>query len=125
MDYLIGCLVCGGEITYSEVAAGLSCHYCGVTADTNAYCVNGHYVCDSCHNASANDLIERVCSRTDSVSPLSIALTLLKSPAVKMHGPDIIFSSPRSCWWPTVTVSTAQRGTGSGRFGRRGSGRRT
>jgi hypothetical protein len=94
MDHQSGCLVCGGEIFYSEVAADLSCYYCGVTTPANAYCGNGHYICDTCHNASANDLIERFCTRTDTVSPLSIALTLMKNPVVKMHGPEHHFLVP-------------------------------
>jgi hypothetical protein len=37
---------------------------------------------------TANDLIERYCSNTDLTSPLSMAMTLMKNPALKMHGPE-------------------------------------
>ena len=48
----------------------------------------GHYVCDACQHGTANDLIERYCCASDSVNPLAMALTLMKRPAVRMHGPD-------------------------------------
>lgn len=88
MKYGTGCLVCGNDIRYSETTATQTCYYCGVTNETNASCRMGHYVCDACHNGSANDLIERYCSRTDSTSPVQMALTLMNNSAVKMHGPE-------------------------------------
>jgi hypothetical protein len=94
MEYGTGCLVCGEAVIYSELTVTLTCYYCGVRKDTNASCRMGHYVCDACHKGSANDLIERYCSTTDSALPLSIALTLMKNPVVKMHGPEHHFLVP-------------------------------
>lgn len=94
MDFGTGCLVCGDEIIYSEVVTTFTCFFCGVTKETNTSCRMGHYVCDACHNGSANDLIERYCSTTHSAHPLSIALTLMKNPVVKMHGPEHHFLVP-------------------------------
>ncbi len=94
MNYLTGCLVCGAELSYSRRYTSRTCYYCGVTQETNASCSEGHYVCDSCHNGTANDLIERYCGNTGSTSPLSMALTMMKNPAVKMHGPEHHFLVP-------------------------------
>lgn len=88
MSYQTGCLVCGDELSYSDNRSVRTCFYCGIERLTNASCRRGHYVCDDCHNGSANDLIERYCSSTDSPAPLAMALTLMNNPSVKMHGPE-------------------------------------
>jgi hypothetical protein len=88
MEFGSGCLICGDELLYFNNFETLTCFYCGVTKETNASCRNGHYVCDACHNGTANDLIERYCSRDASASPVFLAMTLMKNPAVKMHGPE-------------------------------------
>lgn len=88
MEYGSGCLVCGVDLHYSEYPATQTCFYCGLAKETNASCQNGHYVCDACHNGTANDLIERYCSSAASASPVALAMTLMKNPAVKMHGPE-------------------------------------
>jgi hypothetical protein len=93
-EYGTGCLICGEELFYSEIIAARTCFYCGVTKQSNASCRNGHFVCDACHNGTANDLIERYCSGVASASPLALALMLMNSPAVKMHGPEHHFLVP-------------------------------
>jgi hypothetical protein len=94
MEYGTGCLICGEELFYSEIIATRTCYYCGVTKQSNASCRNGHFVCDACHNGTANDLIVRYCSSVASASPVALAMTLMNSPAVKMHGPEHHFLVP-------------------------------
>jgi len=94
MEYKSGCLICGDELLYSEYLSTETCFYCGVMKETNSCCSSGHYVCDTCHNGTANDLIERYCCSTGSTSPLSLAISLMKNPAVKMHGPEHHFLVP-------------------------------
>lgn len=94
MEYSSGCIICGDDLTYSENFATRTCFYCGVAKETNSCCGSGHYVCDACHNGTANDLIQRYCSSTDSTSPLSLAMSLMKNPVVKMHGPEHHFLVP-------------------------------
>jgi hypothetical protein len=51
-------------------------------------CIGGHFVCDRCHSLAANDLIEQYCLHTGQTDSLEIAVTLMKNPALKMHGPE-------------------------------------
>ncbi len=111
MEYGTGCLVCGDEIIYSAAAATFTCFYCGVTKETNASCRMGHFVCDACHNAGACDLIERCCSNTDCVSPVALAMTLMKNPAVKMHGPEHHFLVPAVLLTAFHAATNAGKGT--------------
>lgn len=83
-----GCLVCGSALVYSERAAPRRCEYCGETHETTAACERGHFVCDACHSAGANELISRACAATESKAPLSLAIALMRDPRVKMHCPE-------------------------------------
>lgn len=94
MGYKTGCMVCGERLVYSEGYVSARCFYCGGAHDTNALCANGHYVCDACHRGTAADLIQRYCLHSDSTAPLELANTLMKNPAVKMHGPEHHFLVP-------------------------------
>ena len=94
MDYKTGCLVCGKQLVYIESASSAACSYCGALSQTNAACTDGHYVCDSCHSASAKDLIEKYCINTSSTDPIAQAFLLMNNPAVKMHGPEHHFLIP-------------------------------
>jgi hypothetical protein len=93
-EYGTGCLICGEDLFYSEIIAARTCFYCGVTKQSNASCRNGHCVCDACHNGTASNLIERYCSSVASASPVALAMTLMKNPTVKMHGPKHHFLVP-------------------------------
>jgi len=94
MNPKTGCLVCGKELVYSKSAGPTDCFYCGDEYETNAMCIDDHFVCDSCHSSSANDLIEKYCIHTVSTDPVSQAILLMKNPVVKMHGPEHHFLVP-------------------------------
>ena len=106
--YAQGCLVCGRELEYRSQPVDVRCFYCGSREQATAACVSGHFVCDRCHSAGANDLIEEVCSRgcsptgdpggcsgaSEELDPVSLALRLMRHPAIKMHGPEHHFLVP-------------------------------
>ena len=94
MPYKTGCLVCGKQLAYVDRAGSAACVYCGTLSQTNVTCIDGHYVCDSCHGASAKDLIEKYCINTTSTDPIAQAFLLMNNPAVKMHGPEHHFLVP-------------------------------
>jgi hypothetical protein len=83
-----GCLLCGAELTYFETRSARRCELCGQEAMADATCLAGHYVCDTCHGASALDLIENVCRHAEGRDPLALAAKLMTSPSVHMHGPE-------------------------------------
>ena len=94
MIYKTGCLVCGRELHYFGYSKTSKCFYCGDAHETNAACSGGHYVCDTCHSASANDLIERYCIHASSTDPINQAVQLMKNRSIKMHGPEHHFLVP-------------------------------
>lgn len=92
-EHKTGCLVCGRDLIYGTRETR-ECYYCGEIFDANVTCECGHYVCDKCHGSSANDLIENLCISTGLEDPYEIALILMRSPKIKMHGPEHHFLVP-------------------------------
>jgi hypothetical protein len=93
-DHKTGCVVCGTELVYGGVERDIPCFYCGAQSHTSVACAAGHYVCDACHSGSANDLIQRYCTASDSLLPFDMAITLMKDRRLKMHGPEHHFLVP-------------------------------
>ena len=93
-EHKSGCALCGKELLYTGESEELHCVFCSNVFASQARCVNGHFVCDACHSLSANDLIERFTIASDSKDPLDTAITLMKSPSVKMHRPEHHFLVP-------------------------------
>jgi hypothetical protein len=89
-----GCLVCGRELVYLESPAPGTCALCGTIQETDARCIDGHVVCDRCHALPAEELIMQFCSHTTGTDPLAMAITLMRNPAIAMHGPEHHFLVP-------------------------------
>ena len=89
-----GCLLCGADLVYREQARRLSCALCWEELPTHAACESGHFVCDSCHGLPALDLIEQTCRASGELDPLRLADSLMRNPAIKMHGPEHHFLVP-------------------------------
>ncbi|BDG02245.1 DUF5714 domain-containing protein [Anaeromyxobacter oryzae] len=87
-EHRSGCLVCGAALEYLAAAEPMACVGCGAPALSTARCRAGHFVCDTCHSASAKDVIERACAGTASTDPLAISRELMRHPKLKMHGPE-------------------------------------
>jgi len=88
------CLLCGSPLIYLTEAQGFTCELCGNYLKSEARCEKGHYICDACHSASANDLIEQVCIHSESTNPVEMAISLMNAPSVAMHGPEHHFLVP-------------------------------
>jgi hypothetical protein len=94
MDMKSGCLVCGKDLVYLDTSEEGVCSLCGGVKTTTVKCEDGHFVCDSCHRLSAEDLIEKTCLETRVADPILLAISLMKQPQVKMHGPEHHFLVP-------------------------------
>ena len=89
-----GSLICGEELVYFNITYPLSCAICGKTFDADASCTDKYFTCNTCYNEAANDWIKGYCSRSPETDPIKLAITLMKSPKVKMHGPEHHFLVP-------------------------------
>lgn len=93
-EHISGCLVCGGDLIYSDQPRRQSCALCSGQFYSHAFCEQGHFICDRCHGLPALDLIERTCQATIETDPLRLAESLMRNPAIKMHGPEHHFLVP-------------------------------
>lgn len=89
-----GCLICGADLVYGGQARQVACTLCEEKFSSDVRCVNGHFVCDRCHGLPAIELIERTCLASSESDPIRLADSLMKNPAVKMHGPEHHFLVP-------------------------------
>ena len=83
-----GCLICGDELKYEKDLKKMSCSVCNESFDSNASCVNGHFICDNCHGLEAYGYIEKYAVNTNSTDPLETAVAIMHNKTVKMHGPE-------------------------------------
>ncbi len=82
------CLICGAPLRYRTCAETMTCSVCSRRVSSNASCENGHFVCDACHASPALSAVRFVCLTTASKNPFEIAVEMMRSPSVHMHGPE-------------------------------------
>lgn len=90
----VGCMICGEELVYGDEDKQVKCIYCNDIYVSNVSCSEGHYVCDTCHSKDSIDLIYSYCLNTDQTNPLKMAIELMKSENINMHGPEHHFLVP-------------------------------
>ncbi len=86
--YPSGCMACGKEIGYLAHEREVACHYCGGIKKTNALCVEGHYICDACHQQDGLSAIRLLCAETKEQDMLVLLDTIRRHPAIPLHGPE-------------------------------------
>ena len=67
---------------------------CSKSFMSNVSCPNGHFVCDTCHSLTANEMILTHCHASNETNPLTLASNLMKHKSIKMHGPEHHFLVP-------------------------------
>lgn len=80
------CRICSREL--EETPNRARCTYCGVEEASDYACPEGHYICETCRTATAEELIERTCLASTLDNPLDLAGLLLKHPAMLPYGPE-------------------------------------
>ncbi len=83
-----GCGICGNPLVYGRQPIPVRCAFCGRESKANIYCPDGHYVCDSCHQAEATGVLRQVLASSSSRSPAELAELVMTHPGVPMHGPE-------------------------------------
>lgn len=83
-----GCLICGKDLHYFNPAKILKCNLCGKSFETNASCIDEHFVCDVCHSQSGLLSITSVSLTSDEKNPITIATKMMRDKSINMHGPE-------------------------------------
>ena len=82
------CGICGTPLVYQTDPTSMTCVFCKQKRTTNIYCPEGHYICDSCHEREALDILRQVLNTSTSASPNEILEAVMAHPSVPMHGPE-------------------------------------
>ena len=85
------CEICGKILLYDTSSAKfkkLDCIFCGKTFETNIYCPEGHYICDSCHSKGPIEIIEEFSYTTTLKDPFEIVDHLMQHSKFKLYGPE-------------------------------------
>lgn len=82
------CLVCKAPLEYLQSQTEMECMYCHNQFMSNTRCVNGHYICDGCHEKMGLYVISDICRNTKSRNPIAIMREIITSPHIHMHGPE-------------------------------------
>lgn len=85
------CEICGKKLIYTvepDKYRTLNCEFCGKIFNTNIYCEDGHYICDTCHSREPIEIIESICETSKIKDPFKLADKIMKHPKFKMYGPE-------------------------------------
>jgi hypothetical protein len=103
------CLICQEELVYENESRPMTCRFCQGVFESNASCKAGHFICDACHSQDAIQVITSYCLNNESADPVGLANSIMKHPAIKMHGPEHHYLVPAvllSCYASATQSST-------------------
>jgi hypothetical protein len=83
-----GCAVCGEPLDYRTSLVKCKCYYCDQEFESEVICQDGHYVCDDCHRADANDFITNSCLKYEDINPIELANQIMEDEIINIHGPE-------------------------------------
>ena len=114
-------MICGAPLEYREKRRSMVCSVCGGSFMSNTECVNGHFVCDSCHSDGLS-MIPEVCLASESRDPVELVTRLMRLPGMHMHGPEhhvavgsALLTAYRNCGGDIDLESALEEMAGRGR----------
>ncbi len=81
------CLICMAPLVYLDRDEMMECAICHKKENSKTRCINGHYVCNTCHMAGL-DVIIALCLASTSKNPVEIIQSMMAQPFCHMHGPE-------------------------------------
>lgn len=83
-----GCMVCGIDLIYEQEQKLLNCFFCGKELETDTYCENDHFVCNSCHAQDAIEIIKSVCLSSTEKDMIELLKKIRSHEKFPLHGPE-------------------------------------
>lgn len=82
------CVLCGDKLEQLDKAITVHCDNCRDTASATSRCLSGHIICDNCMNQTVNELVKEKCLAYIGKDPMLLAVEIMNSPLVQMHGAE-------------------------------------
>ena len=89
-----GCLICGEDVITLAKPEEMTCLFCGNIFQADSYCTHMHYVCTECHDSSPFDIVTKMCLKYKGINPIELAVEIMNTSAIRMHGPEHHFIVP-------------------------------
>ncbi len=84
-------MVCGKPLVYRTQVRTEKCFYCGDKKPAYVVCLEGHFVCDSCHGQAVKDSLKGRILRSESSDPVALSLRWLEEYPFPMLGCEHAF----------------------------------
>lgn len=81
------CIICKAPLEYLGQDTLMECAVCHKRENSKTRCVNGHYVCNECHEQGVDSIIG-ICMGETSADPVRIMERLMDLDFCHMHGPE-------------------------------------
>lgn len=81
------CLICKAPLEYLNQDTEMECAVCHKKENSKTRCINGHFVCNTCHTQGM-DALFGVCLNETSKKPIAIINKMMAMPFCHMHGPE-------------------------------------
>ncbi len=88
------CVLCGDQLKKLNDRVDALCDYCGKNATVSYQCGNMHLICDNCLKMDVYEYIKTACLKYKGTDPIELAVHIMNSPQIKMHGPEHHFIVP-------------------------------
>ena len=88
------CVLCGDKLEHLDKPIVVHCDNCRATASATSRCESGHIICDNCMNQTVNEFIKEKCLAYTELDPTQLAVEIMNSPLVQMHGAEHHFILP-------------------------------
>ena len=88
------CALCGEDLSPLDRKIETICDICHNKATESFSCKSGHVICDDCLDIDAITFIKSSCLKYQGIDPIALAVEIMNSPAIKMHGPEHHFIAP-------------------------------
>ena len=88
------CIICGDELESMDKEIETHCDYCGKMGKSNARCKSSHIICEDCLNMPVNEFIKKQCLSYKDIDPNALAVQIMNSPLIRMHGSEHHFIVP-------------------------------
>lgn len=79
-------MVCSEPLKYHDKVQDVTCSYCGQSQSGHITCPSNHFVCETCHNHDAMQIIEKVVLTSKEIDPIKIAELAMSFPGLPMLG---------------------------------------
>lgn len=90
----LGCLICGEEVSSLAAKEDMTCVFCEQVLPADSCCTQMHFVCDDCYKLSPFDVVKSYCNKYKGTDPIALAVQIMNTSAIKMHGPEHHFIVP-------------------------------